>query len=361
MSPVSAESAGWIPVLPADWQLVRAKAIFAERRQPSRGNDVHLTPSQTYGVLPQRSYMEITGNRVVLNLAGQDDMKHVEPDDFIIHLRSFQGGLERSTLAGKVSTAYTVLRPRRQGLPDYFRWLLKSGGYIQELRTTTNQLRDGQSIKYRDFCKVSLPLPPLEQQRAIADHLDRETAQIDALIDKQEQLIETLRERRVAVVERALIELAWTTPLRSVVRRIQTGPFGSQLKSDEYVEGGVPVINPSHMVGNRVVPDPGVAVSKEKAVELSRHELHDGDLVAARRGELGRCAVVRGATVGTLCGTGSALVRPDGAKIDAEFLALVFRSRATREALTLASVGSTMDNLNASIIAGLKVPLPPRH
>src|SRR4051812_19615822 len=104
----------WLEQIPHAWDVLPAKALFSERRESCHADDVHLTPSQAYGVLPQEEYMAVTGSRVVLNLAGQDNMKHVEPDDFIIHLRSFQGGLERSALRGKVSTAYTVLSPRER-------------------------------------------------------------------------------------------------------------------------------------------------------------------------------------------------------------------------------------------------------
>jgi type I restriction enzyme, S subunit len=202
---VTASTPGWLAEFPATWQLKPAKAAFRERREPNLPDDVHLTPSQTHGVLPQTEYMSRTGNAVVQNIQGQDSMKHVEPDDFIIHLRSFQGGIERSTYEGKVSTAYTVLEPSKFVVADYFRWLLKSDGYIQELRTTTNQLRDGQSIKFRDFAKIPLPMPPLEEQRAIADYLDRETARIDTLIEEQQRLIEMLRERRQSAIRSVLL------------------------------------------------------------------------------------------------------------------------------------------------------------
>lgn len=129
-------------------------------------------------------------------------MKHVEANDFIIHLRSFQGGLERSRQIGKVSNAYTVVAPTRGIDPGFFGWLLKSSAFIQELQTTTNQLRDGQSIRWGDFIKVSLPTPPIAEQCAIADHLDRETRRIDELIAEQCGLIETLRERKTALAEK---------------------------------------------------------------------------------------------------------------------------------------------------------------
>lgn len=163
--------------------------------------------------------MELTGGSVVLNLTGQNTMKHVEPDDFIIHLRSFQGGLEHARQPGKVSTAYTVIKPKNAINAKFFRWLLKSSAFIQELQTTTNQLRDGQSIRWSDLVKVPLPTPPLGEQRAIAAYLDRETQKIDELITEQRGLIETLRERRLAVTYELVSDL------NLEIERWNTGSF----------------------------------------------------------------------------------------------------------------------------------------
>lgn len=206
---------GWLGCLPTTWDVVPARALFGERKTRSRAEDVHLTPSQKYGVLPQAEYMEITGNRVVLNLSGSDNMRHVEPGDYISHLRSFQGGLEYAAIAGKVSAAYTVLRPKVQVDPRFFKYLFKSNLYVQALQTTTDQLRDGQSIRYGEFSLIPLPSPPVAEQRAIADFLDRETADIDAFIAKNEELITLLTERRGAVIARvALGGLDPTKPTR---------------------------------------------------------------------------------------------------------------------------------------------------
>ena len=101
----------WLAALPPGWSEVNPRRHFRERREPSKPSDLHLTPSQHLGVLSQADYMARTGSKVVLNLSTPDSMKHVEPGDFIAHLRSFQGGLERSDLTGKVSSAYTVIEP----------------------------------------------------------------------------------------------------------------------------------------------------------------------------------------------------------------------------------------------------------
>ncbi|MGB4957484.1 MAG: restriction endonuclease subunit S [Candidatus Saccharimonas sp.] len=194
----------WLGQLPEDWSQMRARYLFRERKQKSSPDDTHLTPSQKYAVLPQSEYMKLTGNRVVLNITGSDNMKHVESGDFVIHLRSFQGGIEYSQYTGKVSNAYTVLQPKETVVPDFFRHVLKSYGFISELSKTTDQLRDGQSIKFSQLDLLEFPLPSPETQQKIADFLDAETAQIDNLIAKQERLLELLEEKRRATITHAV-------------------------------------------------------------------------------------------------------------------------------------------------------------
>ena len=190
----------WLGDTPPQWPILPAKSLFSNPVERNQSDDIHLTPAQKYGVLPQSDYMEITGNRVVLNLSGADNMRHVEPGDYVSHLRSFQGGFEYSPFRGKISSAYTVFRPKRPLEPRFFKYLFKSGRYVQGLATTTEQLRDGQSIRYEQFALLRLPYPPLEEQKAIADFLDRELQAIDVLIGKQESLIAGLFERRASLV-----------------------------------------------------------------------------------------------------------------------------------------------------------------
>lgn len=194
----------WIGSVPDTWNIVPANGLFTERKQRNEPEDVHLTPSQKYGVLPQAEYMQITGSKVVLNLTGADNMRHVEPGDFISHLRSFQGGLEYSEIQGKVSAAYTVITRRTEISGAYYKYLFKSAQYVQALQTTTDQLRDGQSIRMSQFKQIPLPQPPLDEQQAIAEYLDRETAQIDAFIAKNAELIALLTERRTGVIARVV-------------------------------------------------------------------------------------------------------------------------------------------------------------
>lgn len=113
-----------------------------------------------------------------------------------------------------------------------------------------------------------------------------------------------------------------------------------------------------HIVDGEIVTDDKHAISAEKARALANYRMAQGDVVLGRRGEMGRCAIVRSAHHGFLCGTGSLLLRP-GPLLSAEYLRLLLSSKAMVRTMELASLGTTMPNLNQSIVANLRVPLPP--
>jgi type I restriction enzyme S subunit len=150
---------------------------------------------------------------------------------------------------------------------------------------------------------------------------------------------------------------AWAS-FQDIADEISTGPFGSMIHKHDYVEAGVPLINPSHMVGGRIKEDPSVSVPAIKAEELSSYKLATGDIVMARRGEVGRCAVVTDRENGWLCGTGSFVLRFHPA-INRQFILLLFSTDTVRDYLTGNSVGTTMTNLNHGILKKMPVALPP--
>lgn len=147
--------------------------------------------------------------------------------------------------------------------------------------------------------------------------------------------------------------------LSDLVTSLQTGPFGSQLHANDYVLDGVPVINPAHLSRGRITPEATSTVDPDTARRLSRHQMNDGDIVLARRGELGRCALATKDQLGWLCGTGSALARPDHSSVTPAFLHAALSQRGVAEQLGLDSVGATMPNLNTAILGRIVLPVPP--
>ena len=194
----------WQKSFPHHWEIVPAKRLFPESKARAAENDEQLSATQDYGVIPQSEFMRLAGRRVVQLNSNQHLRKRVEIGDFVISMRSFQGGLERAWAEGGIRSSYVVLKPRASLILGYYQYLFKSAEYIQALQSTANFIRDGQDMSYQDFILIDLPLPPNEEQFSIAAFLDYETARIDQLIAKQQQLVELLKEKRQAVISHAV-------------------------------------------------------------------------------------------------------------------------------------------------------------
>ncbi|MGS7954734.1 restriction endonuclease subunit S [Escherichia coli] len=194
----------WLGEIPRTWQAYTGKRLFSSVRTPTLSNDEQLAASQKYGVIPQTLMMQLNDSKVMLALKGTDSFRHVEKNNFVISLRSFEGGIEHSNYQGCVSPAYTVLKSVNDISFSFYRYLLKSEPYISALQASTDSLRDGKSINYEQFGAITLPSPSLPEQSIIAHFLDHETAKIDNLIEKQQQLIELLKEKRQAVISHAV-------------------------------------------------------------------------------------------------------------------------------------------------------------
>lgn len=194
----------WLGEIPGHWEFFEGRRVFTSVRQQALSSDEQLAASQKHGVIPQKLMMQLNDAKVMLALKGTESFRHVEKNNFVISLRSFEGGIEHSSYDGCVSPAYTVLKSTKDIDYRYFRYLFKSTPYIAALQSTTDSLRDGKSISYEQFGRISLPLFGKIEQNAIANFLDHETAKIDHLIKKQQQLIELLKEKRQAVISHAV-------------------------------------------------------------------------------------------------------------------------------------------------------------
>ncbi len=156
----------------------------------------------------------------------------------------------------------------------------------------------------------------------------------------------------------AAFKPGWEQVPLEEIALLRTGPFGSALHKSDYVEGGIPLINPTHIRDGALAPSRSVSVTAETATRLQDYKLNAGDIVMGRRGEMGRCALVPPEAAGWLCGTGSVVIR-GAAAVDPAYLQRFFSAPETVAKLSGDSVGSTMVNLNQRVLLGLEVPLPP--
>ncbi|MFV8832826.1 restriction endonuclease subunit S [Faecalibacterium prausnitzii] len=198
----------WIGEIPEGWRTINPKALFTQRKDKAQKGERQLTSSQQHGILYQDDYMELTGSKVVTVEKDFDILKHVEAGDFVISMRSFQGGLEYSTKSGAISSAYVMLVPNLELVyPRFYRWLLKSSVYIDALQRTTNMVRDGQAMRYSNFAQVRLFTLPLDEQKSRADFLDLECSSIDKILFKTRSSIEEYKKLKQAVITQAVTTL----------------------------------------------------------------------------------------------------------------------------------------------------------
>lgn len=191
----------WCPQIPSHWQYSNPKGLFGLRTDRAFRDDRQLTASQEYGIVCQDEYMEKTGNKVVTVTKDFSILKHVEPDDFVISMRSFQGGLEYSNKRGCISSAYVMLIPNKEFVyAPFYRWFFKSSKYINALQSTSNLVRDGQAMRYANFVKVPLFIVPIEEQKAIASYLDEKIEKVNSILAAKKKQLEILSNYKKSLI-----------------------------------------------------------------------------------------------------------------------------------------------------------------
>jgi len=211
--------------------------------------------------------------------------------------------------------------------------------------------------------ELQIPISPIEEQQRIVNKLKGLLEKVDESQERLAKIPTFLKRFRQSVLVIAcrgdlVKEKAKIVLLGDLEPKIQTGPFGSSLHKSDYIRAGVPIVNPMHIVSGRIVPSENTTVSNGTYQRLQSYALKKGDVIIARRGEMGRCAVVDSKSEGFLCGTGSLFVRINENIVDPNYLQLIISSPTTVAFLLERSVGTTMANLNQDILKDVEFPLP---
>lgn len=378
----------WLGDIPEHWDVIKLKHICwrAANYGANEASDNYIqdgirflrtTDIDDFGRLTSENTVFIHSSAVSDYILDEGDI-----------LLSRSGTIGRSFLFSKKNhgqcafASYLVrFSCKKEYLPKFVFYFTKSSSFFDWLGISVIQSTIG-NVNGQKYANLPLSIPPIDEQKAIASFLDRHTTRIDTLITKKRQLIDLLQKKRDAIIYKAVTQglnrdisfrdggIEWlrkipshwkSVRLKFIAESIQTGPFGSQLHFSDYTPGGIPIINPSHLSKGEIFADPYVAVDRETWNRLSRHELLEGDIVLARRGELGRCGLVTSDEVGWLCGTGSMRVRLAKSRVLPAFIVQVLSTSGAAEQLALESVGSTMDNLNIKVLGDLLLPLPPMN
>ena len=191
----------WIGEIPEHWELRKGKNLFKLRNSKGNINAILLAATQKFGMIPQT---QVEGVVQVKQNTDLNTFRTVHKNDYVISLRSFQGGFEMSEYEGVCSPAYQVFYSKTPCCNYFFKYMFKSYGFISQINAFTLGIREGKNIQYEDFSVMKLPLPTLQEQQSIATYLDQKCGEIDELIALQEEMITKLQSYKQSVITEAV-------------------------------------------------------------------------------------------------------------------------------------------------------------
>ena len=307
----------WLGEIPENWTLDRAKFLFRKMNRPIRECDEIVTAFRD-GEVTLRKKRRTEGFTNSLQEIGYQG---VRKGDLVIHgMDGFAGAIGVSDSDGKSTPVYSVCLPAYPGKIDnyYYARLLRHAalsGYIQSLARGIRER--STEFRYDELGQLFLPSFPHSEQVKISSFLDHKTAHIDSLIAKKEWQIELLKEKRVAfishlvtkglnpnvkcresgVVWLGMLPEHWSVKKISRVKSyskyaISMGPFGSDIKTDNFVESGIPLIQGNNLTNLHVQDDNIVFITEEKANELIFANAYSLDIVLTHRGTIGQASII---------------------------------------------------------------------
>ena len=365
----------WIGEIPADWTLQRGKTIFAQRLTKGNQSEILLAATQKYGMLPQS---EVEGVVQVKEDADLQQFRTVHKKDFVISLRSFQGGFEYSQYEGVCSPAYQVFYNTISICHNYYRLLFKSDGFIQKMNSMTVGIREGKNIHYSDFADSLIPVPPINQQQRIADYLDRKCSKIDAIIARQQEVIEKLKAYKLAVITEAVtkglnpdvpmkdsgVEWIGEIPEHWEIRRI--GSFARVTSSkrifeESYVDEGVPFYRSKEITdlskGLHVQTEIFIPEEVFEQVNEASPAPKCGDILLTSIGTIGNTWISDGRKFYYKDGNITQIEANDS--FDSAYVEYCFSSNVVLEQYTRLAMGSTLLALTIIKIKKILVAFPP--
>jgi len=367
----------WLGEIPEHWGVRRLKTLLRERVEKGYPDLPLLAATQSQGVVRKEKFK----NRTVLALKDLHQLKLVRTKDFVISLRSFQGGIEYARDQGIISPAYTILYPIDVKIHGYLAKLFKSYSYIENLKLNVTGIRQGQNIDYEKLSRSSTPLPPFPEQTAIVRFLDWADHRIRRVIRAREKRIKLLEEYKQALINQAVtgkIDVRTGKPYPKYkdsgvewlgkvpehwevkpVKRFYEIQLGKMLqrtkKSDD--DFFVPYLKAIHVQwsGINTYNLPKMWASTR---ELSEYSVRPGDLLVCEGGEGGRCAIVRDVQGTVIIQNALHRVRPRE-KASNDYLRYCMKSIANIGWFDVLNDKATIAHFTREKFAALEISVPP--
>ena len=260
-------------------------------------------------------------------------------------------------LPANINQALAIIRiSDEQVYLPYIKLILTSPIVIEQFERKKQGVAQ-LNLSLKDINEISIPLPSKDKQIELAELFDKVVGVISKRNKELSALDDLIKARFVEMFGDPVSNpYGYDKVALSDLADIKIGPFGSLLHKEDYIDGGHPLLNPSHIVDGKVSPDDKLTISDEKYEELSAYQLKTGDVVMGRRGEMGRCAVVP--EDGFLCGTGSMFIRTKG-EVTADYIQKIISFPSFKKTIEDMAVGQTMPNLNVPIVSGFQIIKPP--
>ena len=275
-------------------------------------------------------------------------------------LRPYLNKVFLPNFEGHCSTEIFPIKVNDSLYKKYLFYWLTCDEIVRRINATCTGARMPRA-NMRKFFEIQIPLPPLPTQHRIVKILGEVFGHIAKAKENAEKNLQNAKELFESYLQSFFANQGkgWEEKkLGEIASEMMTGPFGSMLHKSDYVEVGTPVVNPQNIVSGKIIPLQKTMITAKPTLRLKKYMLRKNDIVMARRGEMGRCALVTDNEVGWLCGTGSLVIRLKNIA-DEKFINTYLSSDKSKEALLKASIGTTMSNLNQGILSDLAISLPP--
>jgi type I restriction enzyme S subunit len=234
------------------------------------------------------------------------------------------------------------------------------GRYEEIRKMTGDDGNDRRGLNMPLIRSIKIPLPPIPEQQRIVAILDQAFADIEKARANAEQNLKNARELFDSYLQQVFSQRGegWVEEtLGQATGGVYTGPFGSLLHKSDYIENGIPLVNPAHITKTGILADKNKSVSLGVLERLSNYVMREGDIVIGRRGEMGRCALVTKKEDGFLCGTGSFFIK-SSSRCHGEYLVRFLRSASCKAQLEAIAGGAVMPNLSNKDLSSFALYLP---
>lgn len=362
----------WIGEIPVDWELSKIGAVYEERNE--KVSDVDFPPLSVtkQGVVPQLETAAKTNDG--------ENRKLIRKNDFVINSRSDRrGSCGISEYDGSCSLINTVLKPRRNMCNAYYSFVFRSERFADEFYRWGNGIVDDLwSTKWSNMKRIYIPAPSLQEQHRIADYLDRKCSQIDAIIARQQEVIEKLKAYKLSVITEAVTKgLNPDVPMKnSGVEWIGKIPEHWAIHKFcwDYSAMLGKMLDAKRITGEHLHPYIKNADVQWDSInfedldemdfsdeEKERYTISPGDLMVCEGGEIGKCAIVPDDIPEDIYYQ-KALHRvrkrhPDSGNI--HFLCKVIYCMAKNNCLNTSPEKATIAHLPGDALSQLRIPTPP--